>query len=100
MVSGKHARVYGSAWRKMRVYILARDSHTCQYCAAPATTVDHVDPVAKGGEILNPENLVAACVSCNSKKQDKSSAFFLKRDSTAMLSRVSLSPTNETKSYD
>jgi 5-methylcytosine-specific restriction endonuclease McrA len=100
MVSGKHARVYGSAWRKMRVYILARDGHTCQYCAAPATTVDHVEPVAKGGEILNPENLVAACVSCNSKKQDKDSRFFLRPVSTAMLSRVSLSPTNETKSYD
>jgi 5-methylcytosine-specific restriction endonuclease McrA len=43
---------------------------------APATTVDHVEPVSKGGEILNPENLVAACVSCNSKKQDKSARFF------------------------
>lgn len=100
MVTGKHARVYGSAWRKMRVYILARDGHTCQYCSAPATTVDHVEPVAKGGEILNPENLVAACVSCNSKKQDKPSAFFLRPSPTARLSRVSLSPPNETISYD
>jgi 5-methylcytosine-specific restriction endonuclease McrA len=100
MVTGKHARVYGSAWRKMRVYILARDGHTCQYCSAPATTVDHVEPVAKGGEILNPENLVAACVSCNSKKQDKPGAFFWRPNPTARLSRVSLSPPNETKSYD
>ena len=96
----RHARVYGSAWRKMRTYILARDGHTCQYCMAPATTVDHVNPVSKGGELLNPENLVAACVSCNSKKQDKPSPFFYKRIPTAMLSRDSLSPTNETISYD
>ena len=76
MASGKHEKVYGSAWRKMRRYILARDNFTCQYCMAPANTVDHVNPVSKGGEILNPENLVAACVSCNSRKQDKSSRFF------------------------
>lgn len=100
MVSGAHARVYGSAWRKMRTYILARDSYTCQYCAAPATTVDHVESVNKGGEVLNPENLVAACVRCNSSKQDKGAAFFYKPVSTAMLSRVSLSPPNETISYE
>jgi len=100
MNSTRHGKVYGSAWRKMRRYILARDSYTCQYCMAPATTVDHVQPVSKNGEILNPENLVAACVSCNSKKQDKDSRFFLKRIPTAMLSRESLSPTNETISYD
>jgi 5-methylcytosine-specific restriction endonuclease McrA len=100
MASGKHERVYGSAWRKMRRYILARDNFTCQYCLAPATTVDHVEPVSKGGEILNPENLVAACVSCNSKKQDKSARFFLKPNPTARLYRDSLSPPNETFSYD
>ena len=100
MVSGKHEKVYGSAWRKMRRYILARDNYTCQYCMAPANTVDHVEAVSKGGEILNPENLVAACVSCNSRKQDKSSRFFLKPVPTAMLSRESLSPPTETFSYD
>lgn len=100
MGTSRHEKVYGSAWRKMRRYILARDNFTCQYCMAPANTVDHVEPVSKGGEILNPENLVAACTSCNSRKQDKSSAFFYKPNPTAMLSREILSPPNETFSYD
>jgi 5-methylcytosine-specific restriction endonuclease McrA len=100
MNTTRHGKVYGSAWRKMRRYILARDSYTCQYCSAPATTVDHVEPVSKGGDLLNTENLVAACVSCNSRKQDKSARFFLKPISTARLSREILSPPNETFSYD
>lgn len=66
---------------------------------APATTVDHVQPVSKGGELYNPSNLVAACVSCNSRKQAKPTSVFLKRYSTAMLSREILSP-NESTSYD
>ena len=77
MATTRHGKIYGSAWRRMRQMILARDSFTCQYCMAPATTVDHVVPVSKGGEILNPENLVAACVSCNSRKQDKPTHLFL-----------------------
>ena len=100
MATTRHGKIYGSAWRRMRQMILARDSFTCQYCMAPATTVDHVVPVSKGGEILNPENLVAACVSCNSRKQDKASPFFWKANSTAMLSRDSLSPINESISYE
>jgi hypothetical protein len=99
MAQDRHGKVYGSAWRKMRKMILARDGFTCGYCGQPANTVDHVQAVNKGGEILNPDNLIAACVSCNSRKQDKSSVFFLRR-STAMLSRESLSPLNETISYD
>jgi len=100
MAQDRHGKVYGSAWRKMRKMILARDGFTCGYCGQPANTVDHVQAVNKGGEILNPDNLIAACVSCNSRKQDKPSAFFLARRSTAMLSRESLSPLNETISYD
>ena len=100
MAQDRHGKVYGSAWKKMRKMILARDGFECGYCGQPATTVDHVQAVNKGGEILNPDNLIAACVSCNSKKQDKPSHLFLKRYSTAMLSRDSLSPLNETISYD
>jgi 5-methylcytosine-specific restriction endonuclease McrA len=52
--------------------ILRRDSHVCQYCGKTESmlTVDHVIPKAKGGP-ETWENLVAACVSCNNKKGDR-----------------------------
>lgn len=53
--------------------ILNRDNHTCVYCGGKnkGTTVDHVIPQSQGG--LNSwNNLVAACMPCNSKKADKS----------------------------
>lgn len=53
-----------------RYSVLRRDGHTCQYCMAPATTLDHVVPRSKGGESLWT-NLVAACQACNSKKGAK-----------------------------
>jgi 5-methylcytosine-specific restriction endonuclease McrA len=42
----------------------------CAYCQGPAETVDHVIPLVRGG--TNHEgNLVPACRSCNSRKQDR-----------------------------
>jgi 5-methylcytosine-specific restriction endonuclease McrA len=55
-----------------RKNILVRDSHICQYCQIRTTsmTVDHVIPKDKGGGDFW-ENLVTACVSCNTKKGNK-----------------------------
>ena len=39
----------------------------CAYCGAPAETLDHVHPLALGGE-HSFENQVPACISCNSRK--------------------------------
>ena len=49
--------------------ILKRDSHTCQYCNIKSVpmTIDHVIPKNNGG-IDSWENLVAACVPCNTRK--------------------------------
>lgn len=47
--------------------VLARDNHTCVYCSKPATTIDHVNPRAKGG-VNSYENCVASCLRCNSQK--------------------------------
>ncbi len=40
----------------------------CAYCESPAQTLDHVIPVARGGESC-PGNLVPACQTCNSRKK-------------------------------
>jgi len=45
-------------------------SAVCAYCPAPATTVDHVVPISKGGKHAEG-NLVPACLRCNSSKGDK-----------------------------
>jgi 5-methylcytosine-specific restriction endonuclease McrA len=43
----------------------------CAYCGMEKKlTIDHVIPVAKGGKTIK-ENVVPACLSCNSKKRDK-----------------------------
>ena len=44
--------------------MLIRDKHICQYCGDRAHQADHVIPRKAGGYDL-PENLVAACSSCN-----------------------------------
>jgi 5-methylcytosine-specific restriction endonuclease McrA len=49
--------------------VLRRDNYQCQYCGkknAPMTT-DHIIPKGKGGNDTW-ENLVCACVECNTKK--------------------------------
>lgn len=61
--------------------VFARDGYTCVYCGRGVEddvqlTLDHVTPsswFARGvaaGAIDAPENLVCACVSCNSSKRD------------------------------
>ncbi len=47
--------------------VFARDGHRCQYCRAPAESLDHVVPKAKGGE-HTWENVVACCRRCNIRK--------------------------------
>jgi 5-methylcytosine-specific restriction endonuclease McrA len=49
--------------------ILNRDSQTCQYCGhtGDSLTLDHVMPRSRGGGD-SWENIVTACVRCNTKK--------------------------------
>ncbi len=53
-----------------RALMLRRDQHECAYCGKFATTVDHIFPRSRGGknEWLNT---IAACLSCNGKKGNK-----------------------------
>jgi hypothetical protein len=61
--------------KRTRYEVLRRDNHTCRYCGASAPdatlTVDHVTPVALGGND-DPSNLVAACRDCNYGKASTS----------------------------
>lgn len=60
--------------KALRFSILTRDGFACRYCGrkAPevALHVDHVIPVSRGGP-STPDNLVAACIDCNSGKRDR-----------------------------
>lgn len=54
-----------------RSMVYTRDENKCQYCGVTRNlTIDHVIPKSKGGDD-SWENLVVACVSCNTKKGNK-----------------------------
>ena len=57
-----------------RKNLLKRDAHQCQYCGnRKDLSIDHIIPRSKGGKhIWN--NVVIACVACNSRKGDKTPA--------------------------
>ena len=50
--------------------VFARDSQRCQYCGAPAESIDHVLPRSRGGQ-HSWDNVVAACRRCNTRKEDR-----------------------------
>lgn len=60
-----------------RVNVFGRDNFQCQYCdKQPGTselTYDHVIPRSQGGTTVW-ENIVTACVPCNSKKGSRTPA--------------------------
>lgn len=60
-----------SVTKRTRAEVLRRDHNTCRYCGSKAPdvaiTIDHVVPIALGGDD-SPANLVAACRDCNAGK--------------------------------
>jgi 5-methylcytosine-specific restriction endonuclease McrA len=70
---------YGTAWRKVRAHVLARDRWRCQIrlegiCTGQATEVDHLDPVALNGYSYDLDRLRASCAPCNHHLGGKVSA--------------------------
>lgn len=51
--------------------VLERDRRRCAYCGGRASTVDHVQPVSRGGAARSWLNTVAACPPCNQVKADR-----------------------------
>jgi 5-methylcytosine-specific restriction protein A len=54
-------------WRNLRARVLSRDNFTCRRCGAPASHVDHIQPVLFGGTD-DESNLQALCEHCNLTK--------------------------------
>jgi 5-methylcytosine-specific restriction endonuclease McrA len=57
-------------WARIKKFILERDGGICYGCGGDADTVDHIQPISKGGT-SDLGNLGAMCRSCNSRKGDK-----------------------------
>jgi len=66
---------YTGPWPRIRRTILTRDNHTCQIngpkCTGHATQVDHIIPINQGGPWYDPDNLRAACRTCNLARIDR-----------------------------
>jgi len=66
--------------RENRIKVYERDAYKCRYCEKQLTrftaTLDHVTPVAEGGDNAF-ENLVTACLGCNSRKHKRPVGDFL-----------------------
>lgn len=59
------------AHKPSKSMIYKRDGHKCQYCSSTNDlSIDHVHPKSRGGED-SWENLVTACVKCNTRKGNK-----------------------------
>ena len=61
---------YAASVPLTRRAVFARDGGRCQYCSAPATSLDHVVPRSRGGA-HTWENVVASCARCNHTKADR-----------------------------
>jgi len=68
------ARIMTQGYFALRFSVLKRDNFTCQYCGQSAPDVrlevDHVIPVAEGGQDIE-QNLTTSCYACNRGKRDR-----------------------------
>lgn len=66
--------------KENRIKVYERDEYKCRYCGKQLTrftcTLDHVKPVTEGGD-NSFENLITACLGCNSRKNGRSVGDFL-----------------------
>ncbi len=58
---------HSSIWKKVRESILKKEP-LCRMCGKPATIVDHIKPIKKGGSKLDEANLQPLCHSCHNFK--------------------------------
>ncbi len=67
-------------WNIMRKYIVKRDGLVCRACGAEVTLkrfqpntlhIDHIVPIAKGGDMWDETNMQVLCGACNLSKGSK-----------------------------
>jgi 5-methylcytosine-specific restriction endonuclease McrA len=76
-----------------RTKILQRDGYVCFYCGQDADQVDHVIPISKAPElVVSPDNAVACCKRCNTRKGNRSQGVFLATSATPPVFSSFLSP--------
>ena len=57
----------GPEWEKFKRLVFRVHGRVCVYCGNYADTVDHLDPVSLGGDVIpSIDRAVPACRSCNS----------------------------------
>lgn len=73
-----HARRYGlpKPDADTRDFVLILEGDPCCYCGGPMEHIDHITPLAKGGE-GEWFNLTASCGECNVRKSDRPALTFL-----------------------
>lgn len=69
-------------YKMIRLRVLHRDNYVCYYCGGEATQVDHVIPISKQGDVMDMDNMVAACKRCNVAKGNRSQGVFLATGAT------------------
>ena len=70
----RYDKVPKQTLRFNRRHVFARDENTCQYCGSDFSSIhlslDHIVPRSRGGQ-TNWENVVCCCLSCNTKKGNR-----------------------------
>ena len=79
-------------YKARRLQVLNAGGLVCYYCGQEASQVDHVIPIASGGDPMSLDNLVPACKRCNLSKGKKSQGLFLATTDTPPVFSDCLSP--------
>jgi hypothetical protein len=71
----RYVKAFGRTLRYCNRFVWERDAYHCQYCGKKITSksdlqTDHVMPQSRGGK-TSYDNMVTACSSCNSRKDNK-----------------------------
>jgi 5-methylcytosine-specific restriction endonuclease McrA len=75
--SARHARRGARMTPEAKAWWLGLVDPLCTYCGEPATTIDHIIPLSKGGN-GERENLTPSCKRCNSRKSQMPVEDFLR----------------------
>lgn len=74
----RHDRGYGTAWERLRLQVLERDSHLCLECLRAGIfnhgrNVDHIVPKSQGGgdELSNLQTLCDTCHTAKTQAEAK-----------------------------